>query len=218
MAWRPSAAPAANRRSDGELTRRRVLDAAIESILESGYYHTSSNEIARRAGVTWGTLQHQFGTREGLLLAVLSEAWAELEENVGRKQIEGRTLEERLREVLDVLVQHYGRPAHLAHMQILLDLVQNPTTSEQTRKAALSHGRALARAWQPLFARALGRASNEEDLVTYAFSTLRGYLVGELVAGRILPTPAKGVRKQLLVRGVAAAIREEAKARNIDID
>jgi len=55
------------RRSDGELTRQKVLDAAIQTILEVGYYQASSNAIARRAGVTWGTLQHQFGTREALL-------------------------------------------------------------------------------------------------------------------------------------------------------
>jgi AcrR family transcriptional regulator len=66
------------RRSDGEVTRRKVLDAAIETILEVGYYQASSNAIARRAGVTWGALQHQFGTREALLLEVLNERWGRL--------------------------------------------------------------------------------------------------------------------------------------------
>ena len=61
------------RRSDGESTRRKVLDAAVESILTNGYYQTGSNEIARVAGVTWRTLQHQFGTREGLMLEVNDE-------------------------------------------------------------------------------------------------------------------------------------------------
>ena len=85
------------RRVDGELTRRKVLDAAVQSILESGYYHTSSNEIARRADVTWGTLQHQFGSREGLLLAVLEASWADLQEAVATAVIAGDTLEDRPR-------------------------------------------------------------------------------------------------------------------------
>src|SRR4051794_5170995 len=110
------------RRSDGEVTRARVLKAAVESILEKGYYQTSSNEIARRAGVTWGTLQHQFGTREALLLEVATERWASLQERVATANVEGDTLEERLHSVLVVLASHYGEPDQLAHLQILLDL------------------------------------------------------------------------------------------------
>src|SRR5882757_6476754 len=66
-------------RADGAATRARVLDAVVESILDKGYYRTSSNEIARRAGVTWGTLQHQFGSRELLLLEVLNQRWHDLQ-------------------------------------------------------------------------------------------------------------------------------------------
>src|SRR3954454_10813625 len=83
------------RRVDGELTWRRVIDAAVATILEMGYYQASSNEIARRAGVTWGALQHQFGTREGLLLEVLNDAWATLHEQMLAADVAGATLEER---------------------------------------------------------------------------------------------------------------------------
>ncbi len=206
------------RRTDGELTRRKVLDAAVQSIMENGYYHTSSNEIARQAGVTWGTLQHQFGSRERLLLAVLEESWDDLQHAVATAVIGGDTLEERLAEVLDVLIEHYGVRAQLAQLQILLDLTQNPKTSDETRQAALAHGRSLARAWKPLFACALGEAAQEDDLVVFAFKTLRGYLVSELIATRITPSRGQPHQHQLLVQGVAAAIRSEAEARRIRID
>lgn len=206
------------RRIDGELTRRKVLDAAVQSIMESGYYHTSSNEIARRAGVTWGTLQHQFGSREGLLLAVLEESWEDLQQAVANAVIRGDTLEDRLAAVLVVLTEHYGVPAHLAQLQILLDLTQNPKTSDETRQAALEHGQSLARTWKPLFECALGEAAKENDLVVFAFKTLRGYLVGELVATRITPSRGQARQHRLLVQGVAAAIRAEAEERNIRID
>ena len=65
--------PPRTRRRDGAITRQLVIQAVIDSVLEVGYYQSSTNEIARRAGVTWGVLQHQFGTREGLLLEVLKE-------------------------------------------------------------------------------------------------------------------------------------------------
>ncbi len=210
--------PARRRRSDGELTRRRVLDAAVESILELGYYQTSSNEIARRAGVTWGTLQHQFGTREMLLLEVLNDAFDDLEEAVSTADVSGSTLELRLQRVLRVLSEHYGKPPHLAHLQILLDLTQNPSTSEETRAAVLGHGRQLSRAWRPLFEQALGDAARDNDLVTFAFSTIRGYLLGDLVASRITRGRQSAVQRDLLVRGVAAAVRDEAESRGLRVE
>ena len=80
------------RRSDGEVTRRKVLDAAIQTILQVGYYQASTNAIARRAGVTWGALQHQFGTREALLLEVLNERWGRLHDQMATAEIHGATL------------------------------------------------------------------------------------------------------------------------------
>jgi AcrR family transcriptional regulator len=200
------------------MTRRRVLDAAIDSILQNGYYQTSSNEIARRAGVTWGALQHQFGTRETLLLEVVNDRWRQLQEGVANAEIRGDTLEERLHAVLNVLADHYGSPEHLAHIQILLDLTHNPNTSAETREAVAEHGRQLSRAWQPLFSRALGDAAGEEDLVRYAFITLRGYLLGGLIARSIAETRSDRLPRELLVRGVAATVRSEASARGISLD
>jgi AcrR family transcriptional regulator len=209
---------ARRRRSDGAATYRRVLDSAVGSILEKGYYQASSNEIARRAGVTWGVIQHQFGSREALMLEVLNDRWHRLQELVATAQISGNTLEDRLAEVLDVLAEHYGKPAHLAQVQILLDLNSNPSTSASTREAVAEHGRQLSRAWRPLFRRALGEAASQDDLVRFAFNTLRGYLTGNLIARSISTSRDDRVERALLVQGVAAAIRTEAASRGIDLD
>jgi AcrR family transcriptional regulator len=203
------------RRTDGELTWRRVLDAAITSVLEKGYYQTSSNEIARRAGVTWGALQHQFGTREALLLEVLNDRWARLQELVATAELSGNTLEERLHALLDVLASHYAQPEHLVQLQILLDLSRNPDTSDETRDAIAIHGAELTHAWQPLFVQALGDAAHEPDLVLYAFSTLRGYLSAKLIASSLTDTLDDTAQRELLVRGVATSIRAGAKQRGV---
>src|SRR5215470_4255861 len=212
------AATTRRRRSDGEVTRQKVLDAAIATILEIGYYQASSNAIARRAGVTWGALQHQFGTREALLLEVLNDRWGRLHEQMATAEIRGATLEARLERVLDVLATHYSAPEHLVQLQILLDLTHNPDTSQEAREAVAAHGRALNDAWQPLFVQALGPAARFTSLVAYAFLTLRGYLQSQLIASSIAETASDTRQRELLVRGVAAAIREDAAARGVDID
>jgi len=138
-----------------------VIDAAVESILDKGYYRTSSNEIARRAGVTWGTLQHQFGSRELLLLDVLNQRWHDLQHEMATAQVVGTTLEERLHSVLDVIATQYGQPAQLASLQILLDLSRDPEVSKATKRAVDEHGKRLIEAWRPLFEQALGDAAND---------------------------------------------------------
>jgi AcrR family transcriptional regulator len=204
---------ARRRRSDGELTRAKVLQAAIDSILEKGYYRTSSNEIARRAGVTWGTIQHQFGSREGLLLEVLDDRWRSFQEMVGTARLDGTTMEDRLASLLEVLATHYSRPAELAQLLILLDLSRDPQTSGETRQAIAAHGLALTRVWRSLFEQALGEIAEEDDLVRYAFTTLRSYLTGRLIAGSVADLADDEDQRRLVVRGVAAVIREEAADR-----
>ncbi|AUS30073.1 TetR/AcrR family transcriptional regulator [Rhodococcus qingshengii] len=51
--------------------RGRLLDAAVESLVELGYARTSTQEIARRAGVSRGTQLHHFPTKESLVVAAV---------------------------------------------------------------------------------------------------------------------------------------------------
>jgi AcrR family transcriptional regulator len=205
------------RRRDGEATREKVLQAALDCVLDLGYHESSTNEIARRAGVTWGVIQHQFGTREQLLLAVLDHIWARLQALVRDADITGDTLDDRLRAVLEVLAVHYGDPWHLVELQIGLDLGTNPRTSAETRRAVSRHGARLARMWQPFWAEALGELADERDLVGYTFTTLRGYLVGRLMMRRFGRVQSDATERRLLVEGVAASLRGEARRRGLAV-
>jgi AcrR family transcriptional regulator len=227
--------PEVRRRGDAEETRRRVLDAAVATVVDVGYYKASSNEIARRAGVTWGSIQHLFGSREQLMLAVVNDLGTRLERQFAEGDVQGDTVEERLRCVLDVLAGHYERPAYLVQVQILLDLSANPRMSEQRRNAIRDqNGQVFDILARPLLAKALGDLVAEPDLVLYAFMTMRGYLVScgitrmiaELPEGTVLrlmasdpdgPTDDSTIR-DLLVRGIAATLREEAARRGYPIE
>jgi AcrR family transcriptional regulator len=194
-----------------------MLEAVVECILEHGYYEASSNAIARQAGVTWGAIQHQFGTRQGLLLAVLESRWRRLTERIEATEVRGGSLEERLACVMAALEAHYGAPEHLVVMQIMLDLIQSPATSEAVKRAVAEHGRELARVWQPLFTMAMGQAASDDDLVRYAFLAIRGYLSANTMAGRLVPQRHDARIRPLLLRGVASAIRERAAAAGLDV-
>ena len=209
------AAPPRRRRgglSDAS-ARRRVIDAAVECILERGYYQTSSNDIARRAGVTWGAIQYHFGTREALLLEVLNHRWHELTEDLRHTEIRGDTLEERLTVLLEVLDRHYGEPEHLAHLQILLDLSRGPTTTASTRKAIADYGAALNEVWLPLFERALGEQAVDPLLQRFVFATLRAYLQSRVIAASLGPLADDSDQRRLLVHALALALVEAREGR-----
>jgi AcrR family transcriptional regulator len=52
-------------------TRQRLLDAAIDSLVERGWTHSTVAEVAERAGVSRGAAQHHFPTREALMTAAV---------------------------------------------------------------------------------------------------------------------------------------------------
>ena len=58
-----------NRR--GLETRSTLLRVAVRCLADGGPESVSANLVAKEAGVTWGTVQHQFGDSDGLWAAVL---------------------------------------------------------------------------------------------------------------------------------------------------
>jgi AcrR family transcriptional regulator len=114
------------------LSRQRMLAAAVDCILEKGYYRASSNEIARRAGVSWGVIQYHFRTRERLMLAVFEDACQKLIDHSRHTEIAGATVHEQLLSYFDYLMEFYGRPEYLAYMEISLNLARDPDTSAET--------------------------------------------------------------------------------------
>jgi AcrR family transcriptional regulator len=208
------------RRRAGEATRRRVLDAVVETVVEVGYYKASSNEIARRAGVTWGSIQHLFGSREQMMLEVVVDILDRFNQRVATAQIEGASLEERLAEVLDVLAEHYDDPAFLVQVQILLDLSVNPGMSAEARDALrASSVEKFTTSVQPLFVQVLGAGAGEQDLVSFAISTMVAHLESRQIAAVAaeLPGPPSETRS-LLVVAVASLIRAELERRGRPAD
>src|SRR4051812_24385881 len=52
-------------------TRARLLDAVLETLAECGYAATTTNEVARRSGLTRGAQLHHFGTKEQMIIAAV---------------------------------------------------------------------------------------------------------------------------------------------------
>ncbi|MBW3610322.1 MAG: TetR/AcrR family transcriptional regulator [Actinobacteria bacterium] len=65
---------------DAAATRARILDGALMSFSARGYGATSLDSLAGGLGLRKQTILHHFGTKEGLLMAVVDHSAAELGE------------------------------------------------------------------------------------------------------------------------------------------
>jgi len=100
-------------------TRRRILDAVVESIAEVGFQRTTATEIAKRAGVTWGAVQHHFGAKGGILEAVLEDTFERFEERLGDVS-PGLPLDRRVALFVERAWEHFASPHFRSTFEILL--------------------------------------------------------------------------------------------------
>jgi AcrR family transcriptional regulator len=84
------------RRLKGEASRERILDAALRLFAERGYSATGVHEIARQAKIEKAALYWHFGSKEGLLAAVLDRMDAELIERIHKQVFLSGSADDRL--------------------------------------------------------------------------------------------------------------------------
>ena len=180
---RAGRAPATERNAIGdEQIRDALLNAAIASILERGFYRASSNEIARRADVTWGAIQYHFGTREELLLAVLERSFDRFVWSLATTELTGTTVRDRLAALARVIWAHYGSPEYVAVMQIHLNLSRDPKRAQATEDAMLRLTDGIISGWRALIERGFGPEFGRLGLDVFIFEALRGHALGDAIA------------------------------------
>jgi len=122
----------------GEARRRAFLRAARDVFVEQGYEAASMNEVVRRAGGSMTTLYAQFGSKEGLFLAVAEEQ----HENAMRALIPEAVDELPLRDGLQAIGEHYLRillqPDTLAMFRIVIG--EGRSFPEHVRRILFSAG------------------------------------------------------------------------------
>jgi len=169
-----------------EGTIRKVLDAAVETLVESGYAGTSMQIVATRAGVSIGGLFRHFPTREALMVAV--------GEDLGRRILDRyRASFESLEAVEEPVVRALRLLRDTTRSRInqaWLELVHACRTDAALRKALRPVGKrymreieVLARALLPDLATSLG------DRFPLLVDTMVAVFDGEQMHRMIAPDP-----------------------------
>lgn len=86
-----------------EGVRTRLLEAAGELFARKGYAATTVREIVERAGVTKPVLYYHFGSKEGIYLALMGEAFGIFNATLEGAVAEGGGAREKIERVFDSL-------------------------------------------------------------------------------------------------------------------
>jgi AcrR family transcriptional regulator len=194
------------RRARGEASRAKLVSAAIASIAERGYGATSVSDVCRRAGVAKTVLYWHFGSKEGLLAAVLESISGSWIENVRKRAYLEMEPVARVNRVVDDWRGLLKSHPQLVRLPLFLQLELANAPSEEIREAlrrvieraetALAEGiedsfgirgeerDLLARASFSLIAGAIQRTSiaRDEAEVDRIFDDLRRTLVAVLAS------------------------------------
>jgi AcrR family transcriptional regulator len=90
-------------------SRRALLAAAVEALSSGDPGAVSANRIAKQLGVTWGTVQYQFGDADGLWSAVLHFT-AERRANLFANTDTSLSLRARVADIIDTLYDGLDAP------------------------------------------------------------------------------------------------------------
>ncbi len=195
--------PNAQRRSS---TRAKLLDATITCLAELGFHRTSTVLVTERAGVSRGSLLHQFPSKADLMVGA-AEHIAEQRARAHAAGLDGVPLgPERLTRLVDILWGQMSSPSGVARLEIMLGSRSDP---ELAQKLAPLHARLDERhrdaVW--MLAKALGASDRQpvDAMVQLYAAALRGLSVDNLFPdSREHVSAAVELLKQVLVDLIAA--------------
>ena len=140
------------RKPDADRTRRDILEVACREFAEHGLSGARVDAIAERMRTTKRMIYYYFGSKEGLYLAVLEQAYAEMRRADSQRDLDGLNPIEALRRIIErtfdyqeshpdfirlVSIEniHHGR--HLAKSKALREL---NTAAIETLREVLTRG------------------------------------------------------------------------------
>jgi AcrR family transcriptional regulator len=111
-----SALPASALPEQDEHVRTRLLNAAVRVFDRKGYAGASVREIAEMAGVTKPALYYHFGSKEGLLLAILQQAKREVDTALDRAVARTGTARDRVLGLCEDIYRLFGQNVPVARV------------------------------------------------------------------------------------------------------
>ncbi|ABG96094.1 MULTISPECIES: TetR/AcrR family transcriptional regulator [Rhodococcus] len=163
--------------------RTKLLDAAVDSLVELGYARTTTQGIARRAGVSRGAQLHHFPTKESLVVAAVEHLVDKRMEEILAADVDaGRGV--------DVLADAFSGPLFYAALELWVAARTDPALYEATVPLERKVNDALRRGSAEVFGDRF-----DADTIELSIELVRGLAVSALFR---TPEAEQSLRARLL--------------------
>ncbi|MBW8483003.1 TetR/AcrR family transcriptional regulator [Actinomadura parmotrematis] len=100
-------------------TRRRLLDATVECLVEHGYHGTTTTRVVDRAGVSRGAQVHHFPTKNALVLAAVEHLARKRADQIVEQHLDRlRASPDAVGDALDLVWEVHQGPLFEASMEL----------------------------------------------------------------------------------------------------
>jgi AcrR family transcriptional regulator len=123
---------------------RRIIRAAVELFAKQGYLKTTLIDVGKAAGYTGGLVSHRFGSKEGLLNAVIDNATSRFLEDQLQPVIESENVdsaEQALRNYISTYFEEvFIRESHIRALYVIMGEALGAVPEARPRIAQLNRG------------------------------------------------------------------------------
>jgi AcrR family transcriptional regulator len=109
-------------------TEKKILQGARECLLQEGHMRATVKRIAEHAGVNHGLIHHYFGSKEGLIVALIEQTQQSVMSGFPLESAQGQTplrREERLGRFLELV------RSHIMGNELMLEVIAMSSTSPE---------------------------------------------------------------------------------------
>ncbi len=132
--------------------RSALIEASIACLGEKGFGATTIQDIVRRANCTTGAIQHHFGSKNGLYIAVLDDLLEEFKVGFERFPRADEALEARLDKAIKVLIALYTSDRYSAIFSLVLGAQHDPELRDLVARQRRGSLELTRRVWRNTFA------------------------------------------------------------------
>lgn len=157
-----------------EATRNSLVAAAMRCLTQYGYAGATMARIASEAGVTRGALQHHFEDRRALMMSVVEDGYRRLTDDLSKALPTRSSVEERVGELVDSYLHHYGTPHARAAFEVVLAFRDEPTFVGGHRGTLAPLRQQVEARWRATFE----DAEVSEDTIYHALEVTRTSVLG----------------------------------------
>lgn len=184
-----TAGPAQRRDAAARATRARLLDAAVDSLIELGVARTTTIEVQRRAACSRGALLHHFASHAELLSATVGELVRRNERGVGETRRALKTIVDPLERAIKTLAAIVGQPSYTAELELWA-----VARTDARLRAALAAAERLAQAESDrVLAEVFAELSERPGCAVVVALSLE-FLRGLALSGVLRRSPARRMR------------------------